>query len=590
VTGNAFLVFFDLGNTLESDDVLLPGALETLTQIAEIKDDTGRAVLLGLISDFTPATTPEQIPAIQAEYYDIIGRLGIRSFFEPVAERVTLSTEVNVRKPDPAIFRRAIEKLDPAASFADSLFVTENLAHVRAARRLGMRAMHFRGPGQLTGDIISLPDLVPLVRDFVEGTPDSVLVDVVTTPAALTATEAAAAAVAGATDSRSPGVHWVRLGDQLVVTSRAGTHRDRTGDGTEIPLDRLHLVVQNGRLFQQQHPDVPVLADKGRYLIVDLEPARARALAVEHDPCFAVIPAPLDTVVFQQQPPPTTSAPQVPWVRDLVDAVSPSEFRADLEKLVAFGTRHSTSATFLAAVEEARDRLAVRGYTATLTSIRVGSRTSRNLIADRVGHGPEPRPVVLVTAHLDSINIDGGPAAPAPGADDNGSGSAGLLTIARIFAEHPAEADLRLILFGGEEEGLFGSLQYVAGLPPAERDRISAVLNMDMIGSLNTPLPTVLLEGGTVSQPVIDGLAEAAASYTSLVVQTSLNPFNSDHVPFIDAGIPAVLTIEGADSANDRVHSERDTLEFVDESLPVEILRMNVAFLAGVLGRVADPG
>ena len=211
----------------------------------------------------------------------------------------------------------------------------------------------------------------------------------------------------------------------------------------------------------------------------------------------------------------------------------------------------------------------------------MGSKTSRNLIADRVGSGPEPRAVVVVTAHLDSINIDGGPAAPAPGADDNGSGSAGLLSIAGIFAEHPAEADLRLILFGGEEEGLFGSLQYVAGLPPAERSRISAVLNMDMIGSLNTPPPTVLLEGGAVSQPVIDGLAEAAASYTSLVVQTSLNPFNSDHVPFIDAGIPAVLTIEGADGANDRVHSERDTMEFVDESLPVEILRMNVAFLAG---------
>ena len=204
-------MLFDLGNTLESDDVLLPGALETLTQIAEMTDDAGRAVLLGLISDFTPATTPEQIPAIQAEYYDIIGRLGIRSFFEPVAERVTLSTEVGVGKPDPAIFRRAIEKLDPAASFADALFVTENLAHVRAARRLGMRAVHFRGPGQSTGDISSLPDLVPLVRDFIGASAGSVLVDVVTTPAASTATEAAAAAVAGArrpVDQECTGFGW----------------------------------------------------------------------------------------------------------------------------------------------------------------------------------------------------------------------------------------------------------------------------------------------------------------------------------------------------------------------------------------------
>ena len=52
----------------------------------------------------------------------------------------------------------------------------------------------------------------------------------------------------------------------------------------------------------------------------------------------------------------------MPWVRDLVDAVSATEFRADLEKLVAFGTRHSTSASFLAAVEQARDRLTAQGY------------------------------------------------------------------------------------------------------------------------------------------------------------------------------------------------------------------------------------
>ena len=75
------------------------------------------------------------------------------------------------------------------------------------------------------------------------------------------------------------------------------------------------------------------------------------------------------------------------------------------------------------------------------------------------------RGVVLVTAHLDSINL-AGPAEPAPGADDNGSGSTGVLALARALADHPAALDLRVILFGGEEEGLFGSLTYVAACPP----------------------------------------------------------------------------------------------------------------------------
>src|ERR687890_2721265 len=111
---------------------------------------------------------------------------------------------------------------------------------------------------------------------------------------------------------------------------------------------------------------------------------------------------------------------------------------------------------------------------------------SWNVIAEREGHAPGGRGVVLVTAHLDSININGGPAAPAPGADDNGSGSAGLLEISRAFRDHRGEHDLRFILFGGEEQGLFGSKQYVAGLPTSEKRRIRAVLNMDMIATLNT--------------------------------------------------------------------------------------------------------
>jgi Zn-dependent M28 family amino/carboxypeptidase len=197
--------------------------------------------------------------------------------------------------------------------------------------------------------------------------------------------------------------------------------------------------------------------------------------------------------------------------------------------------------------------------------------------------------VVLITAHLDSINIQGGPMAPAPGADDNGSGSAGLLEMARVFATFRSEHDLGFILFGGEEEGLFGSQQYVASLPASERERIRAVINMDMIGTMNTSIRSVMLEGAPVSQHVINGLAEAAATYTHLTVETSLHPFASDHVPFINAGIPAVLTIEGADNTNSHIHSITDTLEHISHDLALEILRMNVAFAANEIGQ-ASPG
>jgi Zn-dependent M28 family amino/carboxypeptidase len=130
---------------------------------------------------------------------------------------------------------------------------------------------------------------------------------------------------------------------------------------------------------------------------------------------------------------------------------------------------------------------------------------------------------------------------------------------------------------------LLGSKAFVASMTAADRARVRAVVQMDMIGSLNTPAPTVLLEGAALSQSVIDGLASAAATYTALAVQTSLNPADSDHVPFIRKNMPAVLTIEGADRTNDAIHSARDTLHRINFDLALEILRMNTAFVAEAL-------
>jgi FMN phosphatase YigB (HAD superfamily) len=164
------MVLFDLGQTLEdvvdSEDVLLPGAREALEAIRAMRDSNGEAPVLALISDFgdIPAT-PTQILASQQEYYQLLDKLGIRSFFEPVAQRVTLSTEVGRPKPDKKIFQAVIEKI-PGLHFADVMFITENREHVEAARHLQMQAIHFKGPGQTTGDIDTLGELIPHIRRF----------------------------------------------------------------------------------------------------------------------------------------------------------------------------------------------------------------------------------------------------------------------------------------------------------------------------------------------------------------------------------------------------------------------------------------
>ena len=387
----------------------------------------------------------------------------------------------------------------------------------------------------------------------------------------------------------APGTSWVQFGEETVLLqdeppeaipvarSSRGARMPRREE--QVTKDEMFVVVQNGRLFQQHNPDVPVLHDRGRFLLVKLDPKTARTLSDKHETCYGLVPLKDNHVVFESPSPRATRALS-PKIQAIVKKIDRAQFDSSLSKLASFHTRHSTSAFFKDAAAWARMQLKDMGYTTSLQTVKVNGGTTRNIIAEKKGSGSGVRKVAIVTAHLDSINLAGGPAARAPGADDNGSGSAGLLEIARVLKDHTCSQDLRLILFGGEEQGLFGSKHYVAGISQVEKKRILAVVNMDMIGVSNNPTRSVLIEGAPVSETVITGLSKAAATYTQLKVETSLTPFASDHVPFINAQVPAVLTIEGADSTNVNIHSEKDTLDKIDSEIAMEILRMNVAFVA----------
>lgn len=390
------------------------------------------------------------------------------------------------------------------------------------------------------------------------------------------------------------GASWARFGEQVLFFAENSEWADVLGGAErsglllkehpyDVPKENLHLVVQKGRLFQQEHPDVPVLLNKGRFLVVDLSPELANTFNRGDEPCYAIRPLSENMVAFKVRPKTSARRNPVAWIQNLVAQVSRSSLEANLAHLVSWSTRYSTSNSYSQASDWAKQQLEIMRYDTRLETIAVGSSSSQNVIAEQPGNHSGITELVLVIAHLDSINKNG-PDEIAPGADDNGSGSAGLLEIARVLKTHQNKHDLRFILVGGEEQGLFGSKQYVASLPTTERGRIKAVLNMDMIGTVNNATPTVLLEGAPISQSLIDALAEAAETYTGLTVQTSVRPYNSDHVPFIDVGIPAVLTIEGADEANSNIHSAGDTLSHISYDLMLEILRMNVAFIANAVG------
>ncbi|MEK7019367.1 M28 family metallopeptidase [Bacillus sp. FSL R9-9410] len=268
-------------------------------------------------------------------------------------------------------------------------------------------------------------------------------------------------------------------------------------------------------------------------------------------------------------------------IQTLVNQVSENQFRSYLTHLVSYPTRFSTSFFYEEAATWTREIFDEMGYTTSSETISINNENSQNIIADKMGtNSNEEKQLIIITAHLDSVNLIEGPSSNAPGADDNGSGSAGVLEIARVFKDVPIQHDLRFILFGGEEQGLLGSEQYVENLTTLDKSRIRAVINMDMIGKLNTSTPAVLIEGSPLSQEIINGLKNVASLYTDVNFKVSLDPHDSDHVSFLNKGLPAVLTIEGEDSLNTNEHTAKDTLEHIHYPLALDILRMNVAFIA----------
>jgi hypothetical protein len=179
------------------------------------------------------------------------------------------------------------------------------------------------------------------------------------------------------------------------------------------------------------------------------------------------------------------------------------------------------------------------------------SYTAENLVAHVEGSGAVSG-VILMTAHYDAIasGTSGWSAAwrtsPAPGADDNATGVAALMEAARVLSGEVLPFDVMFVLFSGEELGLLGSRALIDTLTGMGVGRIIGVLNCDMIGYPLAGYPAGTVVSNTPSAWLSDMIAQAAGesdpSFPFTVV--SPGPSNSDHGPFWEASIPAVMFIE----------------------------------------------
>ena len=183
------------------------------------------------------------------------------------------------------------------------------------------------------------------------------------------------------------------------------------------------------------------------------------------------------------------------------------------------------------AVDVLRDALEEAPPVAVTVSVetRVTQTETENVIAT-LGDAADTH--VMVGAHLDSV-LEG------PGVNDNGSGVAAVLEIARLLAASNLTTGARFALWSAEELGTLGSQHYVESLGPAEIDRLEGYINLDMLGSPNHGRyvydDSFAPEGSArIGEAIRDAFDAEGLTWAPIDLHGS-----SDHGPFMRAGVPA---------------------------------------------------
>jgi hypothetical protein len=327
-------------------------------------------------------------------------------------------------------------------------------------------------------------------------------------------------------------------------------------------------------------------------------------------------------------------------LRAIVAPVSQAQLRHTIETLVGFGTRHTLSSQ----TDPKRGIGAALGWTKAqfesfgLPTVRpcetvTGSRIPKPTpVCDMVAiqRGTErPNDVVIITGHIDSrvsdvMNFT----SDAPGANDDGSGTAAVIEAARVLSKHKFPGTIVYAALSGEEQGLYGG-KVLANYAKAQGWNVVTDLNNDIIGSTcgsdgvcDSTHARVLSEGPRSQGQVqlmaathalggendapsrnisrfLDSLADRLHIGLDVrqIWRTDRFGRGGDHIPFLQLGYPAArisVAIENYNWEHQDLRTERgihygDTIDHVDFPYLAKMTKLNVAALAAIASAPPPP-
>jgi hypothetical protein len=298
-----------------------------------------------------------------------------------------------------------------------------------------------------------------------------------------------------------------------------------------------------------------------------------------------------------------------PDIEALMNAVSQQNLLAYVQTLEGFRTRHTFSETQRddIGIGAARRWIHDEFLRVNAGALQVGfqdfnnvfnglSTNQRNVVATLPGIGEDPG-IIILTAHYDSRNTDplDGEGA-APGANDNASGVAMLIELARLMSSRPWNKTIMFVAFAAEEQGTFGSKYFVQDQMLGGRT-FDAILNNDIIGG-RPGIPNsvrVFAPGSELSN------SRQLARYIELVTGLYMPTFGieifdaldregrySDHREFINAGVAGVRITESIEDTSVQ-HTALDRSELLDYSYMRRVAQVNLITAANLAGSPTPP-
>ena len=261
---------------------------------------------------------------------------------------------------------------------------------------------------------------------------------------------------------------------------------------------------------------------------------------------------------------------------DIIQSVTEPVYRSYLENITAFGTRVTGTQACYDTGTYLYNEFHQMGLAVRYQNWTNSGYTDRNIEATLPGVNETSDEIYIIFGHFDTVSN-------CPGADDDASGVASVLTAASLMGKYSFNHTIRFVAFSGEEEWMLGSYKYVEEAVQ-HGDNIMAVLNDDMIGYALTP--------DQASQIKIydNGDPKWVTNFTINISQLyyddiQLTPIpsgyaDSDQTYFWQAGYEGIFYHEF--KFNDYYHTSQDTIAHMNLSYAVRCSRLSIATLAAL--------